>query len=69
MLLNQSSKSSPFFNSLVAFLLLLLAQYASAQDTDIATKSPQVRGEQKQLDSIAAVVNDGVVCKANWIKK
>jgi peptidyl-prolyl cis-trans isomerase SurA len=64
MLLNQSSKSSPFFNSLVAFLLLLLAQYASAQDTDIATKSPQVRGEQKQLDSIAALVNDGVVLQS-----
>ena len=64
MLLIQSSKSSPFFNSLVAFLLLLLPQYASAQDADIATKSPQVRGEQKQLDSIAALVYDGVVLQS-----
>jgi len=66
MLLNQSSNSSPFFNSLVTFLLLLLllAQYATAQDTDIATKSPQVSGEEKQLDSIVAVVNDGVVLQS-----
>ena len=64
MLLNQSSNSSPFFNSLVTFLLLLLAQYATAQDTGIATKSPQVSGEEKQLDSIVAVVNDGVVLQS-----
>jgi peptidyl-prolyl cis-trans isomerase SurA len=64
MLLTQSSKSSPLFNSLVACLLLLLTQHATAQDTDIASKSPQVRDEQKRLDSIAAVVNDGVVLQS-----
>ena len=64
MLLTQSSKSSPVLNSLAALLLMLLAQHCIAQDTDIAAKPPQVRSNQTQLDSIAAVVNDGVVLQS-----
>lgn len=69
MLLNQPSNSSPLLNSLAALLLMLLAQYCFAQATDIVAKSPQVRGDQKQLDSIAAVVNDGVVLQSELNKE